>query len=92
MFSKQIEQTTYPEIFKFSKNYKHLSVGGVEVIVINNTQQGVFFYIFRGTPDGRIGFLKIKENYSIDNYTKKLFNEINEINKAGDSWCYILGE
>ncbi len=93
VLSKQIEKTTYPEIYKLPKSYKHLSAGGGEVIVINNNaKKGVFFYTFRGTPDGRIGFLKIKEDNNINDYTKELFNEINEINKIGDNWYFISGE
>jgi len=93
VLSKQIEQTVYPETFKLPKNYKKLSVGGGEVIVIKkNTQKGVFFYTFRGVPDGRIGFLKIIGNDNVNDFTKELFNEVDEINAIGNNWYFVSGE
>jgi hypothetical protein len=93
VLSKQIEQTIYPETFKLPKNYKKLSVGGGEVIVIKkNTQKGVFFYTFRGVPDGRIGFLKIIGNDNVNDFTKELFNEVDEINAIGNNWYFVSGE
>jgi len=93
VLSKQIEQTVYPETFKLPKNYKKLSVGGGEVIIIKkNTQKGVFFYTFRGVPDGRIGFLKIIGNDNVNDFTKELFNEVDEINAIGNNWYFVSGE
>ena len=93
VLSKQTEQTIYPETFELAKNYKNLSVGGGEVIVINKkTQKGVFFYTFRGVPDGRIGFLKIVGDENVNDFTKQLFNEVNEINEIGNNWYFISGE
>ena len=93
VLSKQAEQTIYPETFELPKNYKNLSVGGGEVIVINKkTQKGVFFYTFRGVPDGRIGFLKIIGNDNVTDFAKQLFNEVNEINEIGNNWYFIAGE
>ena len=93
VLSKQTEQTIYPETFKLPENYKNLSVGGGEVIVINkSTQKGVFFYTFRGVPDGRIGFLKIIGNDNVTDFAKQLFNEVNEINEIGNNWYFIAGE
>jgi hypothetical protein len=93
VLSKQTEQTIYPETFRLPENYKNLSVGGGEAIVINkNTQKGVFFYTFRGVPDGRIGFLKIIGNDNVNDFTKELFNEVNEINEIGNNWYFISGE
>jgi hypothetical protein len=93
VLSKQIEQSVYPETFKLPKNYKKLSVGGGEVIVIKkNTQKGVFFYTFRGVPDGRIGFLKIIGNDNVNDFTKELFNEVDEINAIGNNWYFVSGE
>lgn len=91
--SQQSEQTTYPVILKLPKNYKYLSVGGGEVMVINkDNKKGVFFYNFRGTPDGQIGFLRIKGNENINDFKKELFNEIVEIKKIDDNWYYISAE
>lgn len=91
--SQQNEQTTYPEIVKLPKNFKYLSVGGGEVIVINkDTKKGVFFYTFRGVPDGQIGFLRIKGNDNINDFKNELFNEIAEIKKIDDNWYYISAE
>lgn len=93
VLSKQIEQTIHPEIFRLPKNYKNLSVGGGEVIVINKSnQKGVFFYTFRGVPDGQIGFLKIEGTYDVNNFAKLMFNEVNEINEIGKNWYFISGE
>jgi hypothetical protein len=74
VLSKQIEKTINPEIFKLPESYKNLSVGGGEVIVINkSSQKGVFFFTFRGVPDGKIGFLKIIGNDNVNDFTKRLF-------------------
>ncbi len=93
VLSKETEQTIYPKIFKLPENYENLSVGGGEVIVINKgDKKGVFFYKFRGVPDGQIGFLKIIGNDCINNLTKELFLEVNEINDIGNNWYFISGE
>lgn len=93
VLSEQIERTRFPETFTLPEEYKNLSVGGGEVIVINkNTQKGVFFYTFRGVPDGRIGFLKIIGNENINDFSKLLFNEVIEVNELGNNWYFINGE
>lgn len=93
VLSKQTEQTTYPEIVKLPENYQYLSVGGGEVLVINkDNKKGVFFYSFRGTPEGQIGFLRIKGNDNINDFNKELFNEVDEVKKIDDNWYYISAE
>jgi hypothetical protein len=74
-----------PEKFQF------LSVGGGEVIMINNSiSKGVFFYTFRGTPDGMSGFLNIKGDGKIDQFKSDL--NIITIKDLGDNWYLITGE
>lgn len=91
--SQQNEQTSYPVIVKLPKNYTYLSVGGGEVMVINkDNKKGVFFYTFRGVPDGQIGFLRIKGKVNLNDFKKELFNDVDEIKKIDDNWYYISAE
>lgn len=78
--------------YKLPWKYKFLSTGGGEVIVINKAaDKGVFFYTFRGAPDGMSGFFKIKGDGKIENMKADLCSRITELKYLGDNWYYIAG-
>jgi hypothetical protein len=73
--------------------YSCLSVGGGQIIVEDlDNGKAVFFYTFRGTPDGRGGFVHISEKERFDNLQGKLFYKLLEKKELGNNWYYIMAD
>jgi len=77
-------------LYMLPNELQYLSVGGGQAWVLNNSQgRAVFFFTFRGVPDGIKGFVKISGGSNCDAFTKNIGNEIGEIKDLGDNWYYV---
>jgi hypothetical protein len=73
--------------------YKYLSAGGGEVIVVSKAKsKGVFFYTFRGCPDGMSGFLKTKGNSKIEIVKDDIYSGTRVLKDLGDNWYYVCAD
>ena len=70
--------------------YQFLSVGGGEAVVFKTgSNTAVFFYTFRGAPDGFDGFVKISKDGNIKDFP---WGELHEIVALRDNWYYVSGK
>lgn len=80
-------------VYKLPSGYQSLSAGGGDALIVNNSLgSAVFFFTFRGAPDGLKGFLKVINGKGTDVFTKNIGSEITEIKNLGDNWYYISGK
>ena len=88
--TKEMGRDGIPKLYKLPKEYRSLSVGGGEVLVLGKgASKGVLFYTFRGTPEGKSGFLKINEKGEIGSLAIYLNAEVEEL---GDNWYFVVGD
>jgi hypothetical protein len=68
----EMEETGHPKIFELPAQYKYLSLDGVVYVIHRQHQRGIFFFTFRGAPDGVSGFLKIERGADLKEFTKAI--------------------
>ncbi len=80
-------------LIRLPSQYENLSVGGGEIIVDKiNDLNVVFFYTFRGTPDGRAGFIHLPKKTSLADLKRKIYYELYFQKKLTDNWFYISAD
>ncbi|MER2998550.1 hypothetical protein [Pontibacter populi] len=81
------------DLMQLPDNYSQLSVGGGQVIVEEvNDHKAVFFYTFRGTPDGREGFVFIPDGAKLEDCEGRLYNKILNQRDVNNNWYFILAD
>lgn len=80
------------QICQLPVDSEFLSLDGVVLVINKQNSQGVFFYIFRGAPEGVAGFLKIRGKEKPDDFAKIISDEYVTIKELGDCWFYISSE
>ena len=85
------DSTVY--LYKLPDKFKSLSAGGGDALVINQPSgKAVFFYTFRGTPNGKQGFLKIIKGENANDFVKDLFIEFPIVKDLKNNWYYVSGD
>jgi hypothetical protein len=93
IIDRKLEETSHPQISELPETYKHLSLDGVVFVIHEHDTQGVFFFTFRGAPEGMSGYLKIQKQADLQEYIKAISTEEHLIAKdLEDNWYYITVE
>lgn len=75
------------------REYRHLSVGGGQIIVMNiDDQKVIFFYTFRGIPDGRSGIVYVPENVNFEELHGEIYFELHKKRELKENWYYIKAD
>jgi len=81
------------DLMQLPAEFSQLSVGGGQVIVIDvNDQKVVFFYTFRGTPDGREGFVYLPDKIKLNGFGGKLYYELIDSKNVDNNWYFISAD
>jgi hypothetical protein len=88
---KKYEQNKF--MYYLPEDYQYLSAGRGQVMAINDySVRAVFFYTFRGVPDGMKGFVKIKDYGTIQDFKENFGSEVIEIKDLGDNWYFVSAD
>jgi hypothetical protein len=91
VLANNVKRTKYPTLYKLPRKYESLSAGDGEVLIVNKlTSRGVLFYTFRGVPDGKSGFFKLKGDGKMEDFKADL--NVIELKDLGDNWYFITSE
>jgi hypothetical protein len=92
VMEKEVEETGHPEIFELPEQYKYLSLDGVVFVIHKQNKKGVFFFTFRGAPDGVSGFLKLQSGADLKEFSKAITAEHLTSKDLEDNWYYLSAE
>jgi hypothetical protein len=93
VMKRKLEEKGHPQISELPEEYKHLSLDGVVFVIHKQNTKGIFFFTFRGAPEGLSGYLKIQEPADLQEYIKAISLEEHLIAKElGNYWYYITVE
>jgi hypothetical protein len=81
-----------PQIRRLSEEYDFLSLDGVVLVVHKTASKGIFFYTFRGAPEGVAGFLKITGDGTPDDFKKYIGPKNASVKDLDNNWYYITTE
>lgn len=87
-----IKDTERPQIYQLPAEYHYLSLDGITLIIKKPTSNGIFFYTFRGAPEGLAGFLKITGDGTVEDYKISIIPKNAKIKNLDDNWYYVSTE
>ena len=79
-------------LYNLPSRLSFLSVGGGDVILLDKPmKKAVFFYTFRGAPEGRSGFIQVRRGNSVS-CINEMFGQVYKRKDLGKNWFYVAGE
>jgi hypothetical protein len=93
IMDEKLEELGHPQIVELPAEYKHLSLDGVVFVIHKQNTKGIFFFTFRGAPEGMSGYLKVQEHANLQEYINAISTEEHLIAKdLENNWYYITVE
>jgi hypothetical protein len=92
VMKEETEETGRPEIFELPAQYKYLSLDGVVFVIHKDKKKGVFFFTYRGAPDGVSGFLKLEYGADLKTFGRAITAEHLVSKDLANNWYYLSAE